>query len=831
MIKPILLNGGLVTSRHVSLLEEGELVRADDSRYRANNPALHRAWGRTKYITSNGQIAGSSGKVIGLAYCPFDPTADGTSDDFLVAHRTNKYYTSVFSARTGSFSGTTIDNVGTGFQLDSCHANNRYYLFNGNADGVANQVLKPGVGAPGSRRQGLVPVAIGPTTLTVTTSVGSWPRDETFWGEGRFFFFTTEVVGPGTADELESAANIAAPPYVDLQKDGSGNILLNVTVTRHSNLANPTTTEVRFYMVKASLNQAWNPSLLVNAFRVGTTSVSATPANDKIVLTANQTFYNPPGTPTVTVVSGSITNPNNLTVDDNNAGTVNNGNTAVVDMTNWGFALPATSIVGMKIFIRSRTPGRGAGYVDAQFRTGAGPTLGISKQLLITWDDYRWEQLPNPPSETDTWGLTLSNTDVNSSNFGIRLTITTSGSGAVKTDLSFVGIQLYTASSPSIGPAYPIVAIQEGNVLTVQSANTPPPVSSTGDVIDGALLVNNVNNGREIAYSLPLKYDYFPLIYKIAIDSKEHDTVMIIRRVGDIGLIFMKHQVYRVNYVPYSTDPEFITGRCYEAIVPDHGCISKQGVVLFIFPDGPMLAGYVSHNGVYMNDGARDHIMTEDLKWEALVDVTQLDKAVLINYPKEYVLAMHYIGAGTGATENNRYILIHYHPSHRKENGHFKITGPNKMRGACGTVAKLISENVMILGHATDARLYVEDNDVSDAEGTGINMLFETREIYPAGLGNDGTVVRTWIHQNGTAGAMTGTIMPRIRNHDTALLDIATQSFTPGVEGLLQLQTHFGLAESVRYQVSLPDAAANNADIAFNHIAHDFEDHGKALST
>src|SRR5467141_3971247 len=85
MIKPpLLLNNGLVTSRQASLLTEGELTRADDSRYRPSDPALYRAWGRTKYINSNGQIAGGNGKVIGLVYCPFEPNAEGPSDAFLV---------------------------------------------------------------------------------------------------------------------------------------------------------------------------------------------------------------------------------------------------------------------------------------------------------------------------------------------------------------------------------------------------------------------------------------------------------------------------------------------------------------------------------------------------------------------------------------------------------------------------------------------------------------------------------------------------------------------------------------------------------------------------
>ena len=825
-IKTILLSGGLVTSRHASLLDDGELVRADDSRYRANDPAIWRAWGRTKYINSNGQVGGSSGKVIGLQYVHFDPTSEGASDNFLVAHRTDKYYTSVFTVRTGTFSGTTIDGVGTGTHLDAIHAKNRWYLFNGNTDGVANQVLKPALTNPGFRRHGLAPVAISPTNPPVATSAGTWPRDEDFWGEGRFFFFTTEVVGPGTTDELESAASFGEPPHVDLQKDAAGNINFNVTVTRHTPLANSTATQVNVYMAKASLNQAWDSSLLARAFRVGTISVSGTPANDKIVLSANYTFYDPTLSPTIAVVSGSIDNPTFIAVEDGSGAAVHQANSAVVDATTWGFAVPgAAAVVGMQMWIKFRNPNGGIAKIDGAFRFGAGPTVSTTKQTTTINSDYTMDVLPL--NSTDTWGLSLVGTDVNSTNFGVRLSITgfTPIGGGVHTQIDVVKIRVFTSTLPSIGPAYPIIAIQEGNVLTVSGSNFPPPSAGTGDIIDAALMVDNVNNRRETAYSLPDKFDYFPELYRIAWP----DSVMVIRRVGDVGLIFLRNAIWRMNYAPFSTDPEFIQGRCKEEIVPDHGCTSRQGVAVFQFPKGPILAAYVSHNGVYMNDGAHDHILTEDLDWAATVDVTQLDKAVLVNYAKEYVLQLHYIGFGTGATENNRYLLIHYHPSHRKENGHFKITGPNKMRGACAANAKVNAEHVLLLGHATDARIYVEDNDVSDAEGTGINMLWETREEYISGLGKEGTVVRTWVHQNGAGGSMTATLTPRFRNAGDAIANHTAATFAPGTEGLVLLQTHFGTVEAVRYQCSLPDAGASNAAVAFNYMLQGTDDHGTAL--
>lgn len=829
------LSGGLVTSRHASILDQTELVTAQDCRYRPNNPAIQRAWGRTKYINANGQISGGSVKVKGTAFCAFDPNADGASDNFLIAHVADKYYASVFTGRTGTISGTTIDNVGTGTHLDATHAQNKWYLFNGNSDGVANQVLKAGTTNPASRRHGLVPVAISPSNPskpTVVAAAGSWPTDETFWGEGRFFFFCTEVVGPGTFDELESAVQ-GEPPYVDLTKNAAGLIPFSVTITRHNPLANSTATELRVYMVKASLNQTWDASLFARAFRVGTISVSGTPANDKIVLSGSYTFYDSVNVPTATVVSGSISNASNMGVEDGNVATINNNQTPVVDLTNWGFALPAsTAVLGIKVWVRYRVT-NGEGRIAIQPRFGAGPTLGTAKNFSTGSKDFVMHQQPWPPADTDTWGVSITNTEANASSFGLRLSLAQIGtSGRLEVDV--VKIRLFTGTIPSIGPAYPVVSIQEGNVLTVTHANMPPPVSSTGDVHDGQMVVDNVNNLRELAYSLPGKYDYFPSIYKIAIDGKEGDRLMVIRRVGDVLMVLMRHQLVRVNYLPLSVDPEFNPGRCYEEVGADHGCVSKLGVALFTPINSATKAAFVSDNGVYVTDGGRAQIISEDMDWEAIVDVTQLSKAVLTNYAKEHVLRFDFILAGSGATENNRYMLFHYHPSHIKEAG-FKITGPNFGKAASACIAKLNAEKIFITGHPTDGRWYVEDNGNDDTEGTGINFLIETREMYDlwGGPMDSGTIKMSWWHTNGAGtAAMTATSTIYYRDKGAPLVaDSNPQTFVPNVEGLTQLQHHVGIIEAVRHRLSIPDAGTgNNGPIAVTYLGIEHDGHGGAAA-
>jgi hypothetical protein len=69
-----LLNGGIVTARHPSLLQPGQLQRADDCVYRINDPAIWRAPGRVKVnsVALGTVWAGAAEGVKGLAHLTFE---------------------------------------------------------------------------------------------------------------------------------------------------------------------------------------------------------------------------------------------------------------------------------------------------------------------------------------------------------------------------------------------------------------------------------------------------------------------------------------------------------------------------------------------------------------------------------------------------------------------------------------------------------------------------------------------------------------------------------------------------------------------------------------
>lgn len=109
---------GLVSSRDPSLLSPGELSVTDDAMYLPNNPALHKAQGRSKFNTA------SEGAIPGGRYLEFDGAADK-----IVIMAGNNYRISNANL-TGSFSDlqTGLTSAAT---LDSVHYNNSHFLLNG----------------------------------------------------------------------------------------------------------------------------------------------------------------------------------------------------------------------------------------------------------------------------------------------------------------------------------------------------------------------------------------------------------------------------------------------------------------------------------------------------------------------------------------------------------------------------------------------------------------------------------------------------------------------------------------------------------------------------
>jgi len=152
-----LLNGGLVTKRHPTMLAPGELQQADDCVYRQFDPAIHAAPGRSEYNSSAlGSVA-----VKGLAYLPFD-----RDTDLLLAYHDATLKYSELTTTTGSFNAlpdlVDVSDSAAG-TMNSIPYGDRYYLAIS-----GTEMRRVGYARPSAQ---IISCTITNTTSTVTTAV------------------------------------------------------------------------------------------------------------------------------------------------------------------------------------------------------------------------------------------------------------------------------------------------------------------------------------------------------------------------------------------------------------------------------------------------------------------------------------------------------------------------------------------------------------------------------------------------------------------------------------------------------------------------------------
>jgi hypothetical protein len=352
-----------------------------------------------------------------------------------------------------------------------------------------------------------------------------------------------------------------------------------------------------------------------------------------------------------------------------------------------------------------------------------------------------------------------------------------------------------------LGVAYNFVSISiDGANSLGFSIDEEPPVFSTGDIYEDCLVVNDIANDSIIRYSFPGKPHSFPSVYFLGFETKQADTVSLIRTVGDVLVVGLKGQVWRVNYLPNETDAEFARGRCKELLSANGGIPGPDCGAIFTMDDGTPRLAYVAYDGLYMTDGMRISALTYDLDWSATVNMGQLHKAVLVNNQALQCLFLYYIANGSAATAPDRLCIFSYHPLHLKE-GLLKVCGISTFttRGADYAFSTRKS-------YAADATtVYTED------EGTPLTLTVSTRIIYPENIDDEFTVQRVWtLFKSATHTASTIALKRRFANAvDVTDTSLAISGATP----LVKKELH-GRAEGF--------GALLSADEALKYIAFEF---------
>lgn len=442
----------------------------------------------------------------------------------------------------------------------------------------------------------------------------------------------------------------------------------------------------------------------------------------------------------------------------------------------------------------------------------------------------------------DLWGFapgTWVSTDFDegTSKFGVKLQthIPFSGEAGAQVGrwvIDGMRVRVFAGSGEIdlFGEPFPVITVtdQLGNP-TEFAANGAPPQASTGDLFNGVMVMNNVNNRSEVWGSVPDEEEAFPIIYRIPIQTSDNDHINVIKRIGKVLILGMENSVKRMNYFPLEVDSDFNRGRCYEDIATDHGMVGPRSTVIVDLPGRGTVFAYLSHRGLFWTDGITAYPLNIDIDWENLFEFSLLDNAVLVVYPRQYLLALYY--TPSGGTYNNKALYFSYHPTHIKEGGQLPAFGPADVNASSATSGLIDGQSYLFTGHSFDGKAYQEDDGtVSNEDGDEPTMKVRTRRFFPGGqLGTQGRVnhihLVTDADGDSTSGLFTSTFYRQNEGQalaaDNNVADRHTE--TGGVVGLWQQM--FGDTFDIEIQ-----KGANTSDLRIHRIGFETEGYGDSTA-
>lgn len=365
----------------------------------------------------------------------------------------------------------------------------------------------------------------------------------------------------------------------------------------------------------------------------------------------------------------------------------------------------------------------------------------------------------------------------------------------------------FVDSGRSTGRPYSSITATVIGVTQTFTVDQKPPTWDVAANYEDSIVVNDVNNKHIFRYSFPGKPWAFPGIYFVPLQTDLRDEVTCIAKLGDILVLGMKNNMFRVNFLPRENDGDFVRGRAYEEFSTDVGNQSKDGYAVFSAEgSGPRLA-YVARDGIWITDGYNNQESTRDIDWEATVDVDSLGSCVLVNVPHLSILIFYYTPLGGTANQNTRALYFHYHPQHVKD-GRMKVTGPVTQRQPDGTSGVNIRTNAAAYGSNTlfyaagessDGRIGKEDQN----SAITAKMLVQTRLIYADGIDSESELQRLYLLSKNMPTApsvVTNKIAWATRKADAAALSVGVSAAF--VSGLLDRKPFDFFAEAFQLRVT-----------------------------
>ena len=367
-------------------------------------------------------------------------------------------------------------------------------------------------------------------------------------------------------------------------------------------------------------------------------------------------------------------------------------------------------------------------------------------------------------SPQDMWRLPQA------SNWGsLRLRVTKCAS-ADYSHVCFGNIQLtvyYSTSTVNLsGPAYRCVTYRSavGSSDISDPARLPPPIASMGDTFQGSLVVNDVNHGSFIRYSLPDEPESFPMPYRMRMGTKRKGKITALKTFKQVLIVGMERAIKRINYLPKEVDTDFTQGAglSHEDISNTHGIVGPDAICDFDMPGiGPAVA-YVSTVGLRFTTGVDSRALNTDVILKDLVHPDYWDKCMLRAFPNQKWLVLYYVPKGTTHGIRSKSLCYSYSEDHIKGgativlSGNPPLTGPLPVTGPndCYVVDScdiIINSSPQVA--TTDGEfVYIEDSTenwmpVYTTDGDTTNRVYRTnvpyiksRDIFPAGFTQEANI-------------------------------------------------------------------------------------------
>lgn len=349
----------------------------------------------------------------------------------------------------------------------------------------------------------------------------------------------------------------------------------------------------------------------------------------------------------------------------------------------------------------------------------------------------------NPPGITNPWpiGYRLATIPINTliADGSVTIGLTTYYAIAITTTAiaaryDVIVTQTEWDNLALVFPPMDIVTIAVDSEGAATGKNGPPPKATTGDSFEESLCLNDVEDKRKVRFSFPGDPDAFPAVYFINFETAELDEVVAIRTLGNKLGVFLTNSIHRVNWLPAQSDFDFGRGRVKDEVVAGKGTFWHKSVTKFDMPGkGPLLA-YVARTGVYATDLFSEIKLTRRLDWPGITRGLSLSRAILLNDPDEERLIL-----GIGSV----WYYLHYDPDHLDEDGIPAITGPiQRPRGIQAADLVRLADGARIVVSSEGSGLFYEGRGFSDAAAPESTLLWDvkTRDIYPAGVGEEATM-------------------------------------------------------------------------------------------